>query len=147
MGLIDDLGPGPTALDTSVFIYYIEEDAAFLPLLAPIFAEVAAGRRQVAASSLTLLEVLVVPYRAGDLALADRYEAYLTRSRGLRLVDLGRAELRMAAQLRALHPNLRTPDALLLAGALSAGCSAFLTNDRELPRLPGMKVVQLRSYL
>ncbi len=26
MGLSDDLRPGPTALDTAVFIYFIEED-------------------------------------------------------------------------------------------------------------------------
>jgi hypothetical protein len=40
---------------------------------------------------LTLLEVLVVPYRAGNRLLAERYEALLTRSRGIRLVDICRA--------------------------------------------------------
>lgn len=147
MGLREDLGPGPTALDTVVFIYYIEESKTFLPLVAPIFDEVAEGRREVATSSLTLLEVLVVPYRAGNLALAARYETCLSRSRGLRLVDVGRAELRMAAQLRALHPSVRTPDALQLAAALSAGCRTLVTNDRDLPALAGLKVLQLSSYL
>lgn len=147
MGLREDLGPGPTALDTAVFIYYIEENETFLPLVAPIFDDVAAGRREVVTSSLTLLEVLIVPYRAGNLALADRYEAYLSRSRGVRLVDVGRAELRMAAQLRALHPSVRTPDALQLAAALSAGCRGFVTNDRDLPTVTGLRVLQLRSYL
>jgi len=147
MGLRADLGPGPTALDTALFIYYIEANEAFLPLVAPIFEDVAAGRREVVTSSLTLLEVLVVPYRAGNLALASRYEAYLSGSRGVRLVDIDRSHLRTAAQLRALHPGVRTPDALQLAAALSAGCSAFLTNDRELPAVPGLKVLKLRSYL
>lgn len=147
MGLRQDLGPGSTALDTVVFIYYIEENERFLPLVAPIFDEVAEGRREVATSSLTLLEVLVVPYRAGNLTLAARYETCLTRGRGLRLVDIGRAELRMAAQLRALHPSLRTPDALQLAAALSAGCRTLLTNDRDLPSLAGLRVLRLDSYL
>jgi predicted nucleic acid-binding protein len=147
MGLREDLGPGPTALDTAVFIYYIEENEAFLPLVASIFEEVAAGRREVVTSSLTLLEVLALPYRAGNLALADRYEAYLSRSRGVRLMDIGRAELRMAAQLRSVHPSVRTPDALQLATALSAGCETFVTNDRDLPDLTGLKVIQLRSYI
>jgi predicted nucleic acid-binding protein len=147
VGLSEDLGPGPTALDTSLFIYLIEEHERFLPLVTPVFEEVAAGRRQVVTSSLTLLEVLVVPYRAGNVALAERYEAILSRSRGVRLVDLGRAELRIAAQLRAVHPSLRTPDALQMAAALSAGCTAFVTNDRELPAVPGLDVLQLRSYL
>jgi len=147
MGLTEDLGPGPTALDTAAFIYYIEENETFLPLVASIFEDVAAGRRQVVTSSLTLLEVLVVPFRAGNLTLADRYEAYLSRSRGVRLVDIGRAELRMAAQLRALHPSVRTPDALQLAAGLSAGCRTFVTNDRDLPPVAGLRVLQLRSYL
>jgi predicted nucleic acid-binding protein len=146
MGLREDVGPGPTALDTALFIYYIEENAAFLPLVAPIFEDVAAGRREVVTSSLTLLEVLVVPYRAGNLALAERYEACLSRSRGVRLVDIDRAELRMAAQLRALHPSVRTPDALQIAAALSAGCSAFVTNDRDLPVVPGLEILKLGSY-
>jgi predicted nucleic acid-binding protein len=147
MGLRADLGPGPTALDTALFIYYIEANETFLPLVAPIFEDVAAGRREVVTSSLTLLEVLVVPYRAGNLALASRYEAYLSGSRGVRLVDIDRSHLRTAAQLRALHPGVRTPDALQLAAALSAGCSAFVTNDRELPAVPGLRVLKLRSYL
>ena len=147
MGLTADLGPGPTALDTAVFIYYIEENPTYLPLVAPLFEEVAAGRREVATSSLTLLEVLVVPLRAGNAALAARYEAGLTRSRGLRLVELGRDELRAAAQLRALHPSLRTPDALQMSAALSAGCHALVTNDRELPPVRGLRVLQLRDYL
>jgi len=147
VGLNEDLGPSPTALDTSLFIYFIEENEAFLPLVAPIFEDVAAGRREVVTSSLTLLEVLVVPFRAGNLALADRYEAYLSRSRGVRLVDVDRPQLRAAAQLRALHPSVRTPDALQLAAALSAGCSTFVTNDRDLPAVPGLEVLKLRSYL
>jgi predicted nucleic acid-binding protein len=147
MGLREDLGPGPTALDTALFIYYIEENETFLPLVAPIFEDVAAGRREAVTSSLTLLEVLVVPYRAGNLALAERYEAYLSRSRGVRLVDLDRSQMRTAAQLRALHASVRTPDALQLAAALSAGCSAFVTNDRDLPAVPGLEVRKLRDYL
>jgi predicted nucleic acid-binding protein len=147
MGLKEDLGPGPTALDTAIFIYYIEENETFLPLVASIFEDVAEGGREVVTSSLTLLEVLVIPFRAGNLALAERYEAYLSRSQRVRLVDIGRAQLRMAAQLRALHPSVRTPDALQLAAALSAGCRTFVTNDRDLPAVPGLDVLQLRSYL
>lgn len=55
--------------------------------------------------------------------------------------------MRAAAQLRALHPSVRTPDALQLAAALFAGCSAFVTNDRDLPAVPGLEVLKLRDYL
>jgi predicted nucleic acid-binding protein len=94
---------------------------------------------------LTLLEVLVVPYRVGNIELAQRYEAVLTRSRGVRMVDLTRGHMRLAAQLRAAT-STATPDALQLATTLATGCSDFVTNDRRLPALPGLRVVQLDAY-
>lgn len=140
-----DLGRGPIALDTAIFIYFIEEHPRFLPLVEPIFAAIDGGRWEAVTSGLTLLETLVVPYRAGNAALAERYEALLTRSRGLRLVELDRPILRAAAQLRAVV-RVATPDALQLAAALSARSSAYLTNDRTLPRVPGLRILQLRDY-
>jgi plasmid stability protein len=79
------------------------EHQDYLPLVAPIFEETARGERELVTSAVTLLGLLVVPYRAGHLALAERYQELLTRSRGWNLVDLDRGQLRMAAQLRALH--------------------------------------------
>lgn len=145
MGLTAALGSGPVALDTVAFIYFIEEHERFVPVVAPLFVDAARGRRRLVTSALTLLEVLVVPYRAGDVALAERYEALLTRSRGLMLVGIERGQLRAAAQLRAAY-GVRTPDALQLAAALARRCSAFVTNDRRLPAIPGLRVVQLSDY-
>jgi predicted nucleic acid-binding protein len=95
----------------------------------------------------SVLEVLVVPFRAGDLALAARYEGLLTRSRGLRLVDADRKQMRAAAQLRAAYGGLKTPDALQLCAALAGGCTSFVTNDRKLPAVPGLRILQINDYL
>jgi len=146
LGLIDDLGPGRVGVDTAIFIYFIEENDRFLPIIVPLFHAADEGRRELVASALTLLEVLVVPYRAGNQLLAYRYEALLTRSRGVALVDFTRNHLRMAAQLRAAT-GMRTPDALQLAAALGARCTSFLTNDRRLPVLPGLRIIQLGRYV
>jgi len=140
-----DLGPGPVGVDTGIFIYFIEEHPRFLPLIEPLFREADKGRRALVTSALTLLEVLVVPYRSGDHSLAERYEALLTQSRGLRVAEISRDHLRAAAQLRAAT-GVKTPDALQLVAAMSAGCSAFLTNDRDLPPIPGLRILQLSSY-
>ncbi len=141
MGLIEDIGGGPVALDTAVFIYFIEENPRFLPCLEPLFASIASGGHRAVTSALTLLEVLVVPFRVGNVSLADRYEALLTRSRGLRMIDLDHGQLRAAAQLRAVHPKVRTPDSLQLAAAAAGQCSALVTNDRDIPSLPGLRVL------
>lgn len=142
MGLIRALGSGRVAVDTAPFIYYIEEHPKYLGLLQPLFLEAATGARELVTSALTLLEVLIVPFRAGDAALAERYELLLTRSRGLKLVDIDTDQLRAAAQLRARY-SLRTPDALQLTAALAQRCSAFVTNDRRIPALAGLDIIQL----
>jgi predicted nucleic acid-binding protein len=127
-----------------VFIYFIEEHPDYLPIVEPLFVEVAAGHLQAVTSAVTLLETLVVPYRAGDQALADRYESLLTRSGGLELIDLDRPLLRAGAQLRARF-GVKTPDALQLAAALRRRCSTFVTNDRRMPTVPGIRVLELSS--
>jgi len=145
VGLAEDIGPGAVALDTVAFIYYIEDDPRYAPLLEPIFTR--AGRDvTVVTSAMTLLEVLVLPFRRGQAQLADRYDQLLTRSRGVTLVDITRHQLRAAASLRAVLP-IKTPDALQVVAATSTGCKVFITNDRRLPVIPGLRVIQLSSYV
>lgn len=144
MGLVEDLGPGAVGLDSVAFIYFIEEHPRFLPILRPLFAQADRGRRLVT-SALTLHEVLVIPIRLGNAATAALYEAVLTESRGVHLIDITRDQLRNAARLRAAT-RVKTPDALHLAAAISAGCRAFITNDQRLPEIPGLNIIQLSSY-
>ena len=87
----------------------------------------------------------MVPYRAGDHKLADEYEALLRNSRGLSCVAIDAAVLRGAALLRA-RTGARTPDAIQLATALQRDCAAFITNDRNLPSLGRLKVLQLDDW-
>jgi predicted nucleic acid-binding protein len=145
LALIDDLGAGPVGIDTAIIIYLIEENQLFSAVIAPLFEAADAGELELVVSALTLLEVLAVPYRAGNIALAERYEIVLTRSRGVRMIDLTRGHMRLAAQLRAAS-SVATPDALQLATCLASGCSAFVTNDRRLPSIPGLRIIQLRDY-
>lgn len=146
MGLIEDVGSGPVCLDTVVFIYFIEENPEFMGVVEPVFKAIDQGTMSAVTSAVTLLEALVVPYRVGDQRLAQRYETILTRSHGIRMLALENPLLRLAAELRA-SADVRTPDALQLAAALSAGCTAFVTNDRRLPKLPALPILELREYV
>lgn len=145
MGLTEQLGRGPVGIDTALFIYFIEEHPRFLALIEPLFAAADQGKLELVTSALTLLEVLVVPLRAGNLALAERYQSLLAGSAGVRVIDITRDQLRAAAQLRAAT-SLRTPDALQLTAAVTSGCTAFITNDRRLPAVGPTRVLQLEDY-
>jgi predicted nucleic acid-binding protein len=100
LGLLSDIGPGPVGLDSSIFIYYIEENSRYLPLLDPIFDAVVEGRLKAVTSALTLLETLVVPLRIGNEVLARQYERFLTNSEGLLLVEIDPSFLRATAHVR-----------------------------------------------
>ncbi|MFY9820458.1 MAG: PIN domain-containing protein [Thermoanaerobaculia bacterium] len=97
-------------------------------------------------SSVTLLETLVLPVRKENWALADRYEEILTDSRGVELVAIDLSLLRAAAHVRAAT-GMKTPDALQIAAAQSAGCRVFVTNDNRLPPIPGLRVLKLDDYV
>jgi predicted nucleic acid-binding protein len=144
-GLIDSIGEGPVALDSSVLIYLIELHPRYAPILWPLFETIQAGELLAVTSTLTLLETLVVPYRQDDLTLADRYEAILTAGEGLTLVPIDLQLLRSAARIRAAT-SVRTADALHLATAIVTRCTTFLTNDRRLPSFPGLAVLQLDDF-
>ncbi len=144
MGLIDAIGVGPVAVDTVVFIYFIEEHPTFLPIVEPLFEAIDAGRVRAVTSTLTLLETLVIPYRVGNAALADRYESLLSRSRNLSLVEIDRPLLRSAAALRARYA-IKTPDSIQIASALSIPCRVFVTNDRRLPTIPGLEILEVSN--
>ncbi|MGK2860056.1 MAG: type II toxin-antitoxin system VapC family toxin [Thermoanaerobaculia bacterium] len=110
------------------------------------FEAIDAGSVRAVTSALTLLELFVVPLRSGNSTFASRYEQLLSRSRGLQIVDIDREQLRAAAQLRAVHPTLRTPNAIQLVAAATHRCTAIVTNDRSMPDLAGLRVLQLGNY-
>ena len=146
MGLLNEIGDGPLGLDSSIFIYYIEENPRYIAALDPIFDALTEGRLKAVTSALTLLETLVVPLRIGNEVLARQYQRFLMRSQGLLLVPLDFGILRAAAYVRATA-RLKTPDALQVASVLSAGCTVFLSNDSRISPLPGLRILQLEDYL
>ena len=146
MGLLSAIGDGPIGLDSAIFIYFIERNPRYLPVVRPLFQALADGSLSGVTSGLTLMETLVVPLRAGNAVVAHQYERFLRRGGNLRLVPLDFGLLRAAAHVRATT-RLKTPDAIQVASAMSAGCPTFLTNDGRIPSLPGLRILQLENYI
>lgn len=146
MDLNGVLRGGRIAIDTAVFIYFIENNAQFGPVSAAVFEAVAAGRVHAVTSALTMLEVLVLPLRNGDEATASSYRRILTGSANLTLVDIDHNVLTTAARLRATT-KLRTPDAIQVATALEQRCRYFLTNDLRIPRVGDVEVIALSELV
>lgn len=130
-------------LDTCVFIYHFEAHPRYLPLTQALLEGVQHGRWRAVASVLTVMELTVRPWQLGQPAVAREYEALLVHMPNLTVTDVTRDVARRAAQLRAAF-RLRPADALQVAGAMTNGATAFITNDRALEHLdPTLDMVLL----
>ena len=121
-------------LDTSIFIYFLEDNARYGPLAQITINGIEKGKWQGLTSTITLMEISVRPWQLGQETAAREYEAILVHFPNLSIVDIDRNVARTAAQLRAKY-NVAPPDALQVAASLSYGAKAFLTNDKRLSRL------------
>lgn len=115
-------------LDSCIVIYAVEDDGERGRAARQALADHADD--QLVVSPLVVMECLTGPMKRGDLALVDYYRATLDAT-GRTPFD--EEVFVRAAELRARH-TLPTPDALHLAAAQKAGCSALWTNDRRLER-------------
>lgn len=133
------------ALDTSLWIYHLEEDPVFGRLASVVLRAVEEGRCRAVASEITLLELLVQPLRLGLTDVADEYEALLENFPHFQLAPVTRPVTLKAAALRAQHA-LRTPDALIVATGLVHGATLVVTNDDNWKRVEGVKILCLRDF-
>ncbi len=134
------------ALDTSVFIYQLEENTRYLALTDSVFSWVERASNEAVTSTITMTELLVPSYRDKDEQRVDAFYGLLSTYPNLQWVapDLETADL--AAKLRALY-RLRTPDALQAATAIRTHATGFVTNDPVFERIEELDTVVLDRLL
>jgi len=146
MGLVDELRGSRVCIDTAPFIYFIEKDPKYLNIVRPIFAEIDAGNIEAMTSTITLLEVLVLPFKTVNESLAEEYREILLHAEGLTTYEIVHEVSELAAKLRAKY-TIRTPDAIQMAVGILYGADTFLTNDSGLKKVKDIKVLTLEDFL
>jgi predicted nucleic acid-binding protein len=117
--------------DTCMAIYFVERSLpAREQSITAALQERRARQPLLCWTDLTRLECRVKPLREQDHELLASYEQFFSQSRALYL-PMTAKDFGIATELRARH-RLKTPDALHLAAAISAGCDEFWTNDHRL---------------
>ena len=124
-------------VDTAPFIYVLESNTQFADRFLGLFEAAAKGDLTIALSTITLAEILTGPFKAGQTALAKRYEKSLTH---YNVIPVSTPIAALAAQLRAQY-RLRLPDAIQLATALDIGAAAFVTHDRDFSQVTGVEIL------
>jgi len=146
MELVDKLRGKRICIDTAPFIYFIEKDPKYLNIVRPIFAEIDAGNIEAMTSTITLLEVLVLPFKTVNESLAEEYREILLHAEGLTTYEIVHEVSELAAKLRAKY-TIRTPDAIQMAVGILYGADTFLTNDSGLKKVKDIKVLTLEDFL
>lgn len=132
------MAQGATVMvDTAPFIYVLKSHPQFADQFVGLFEAAAAGELTIALSTITLAEVLTGPFKAGQTALAKRYEKALSH---YNVIPVSTPIAAMAAQLRAQY-RLKLPDAIQLATGLDIGAAAFVTHDRDFSHVTGVAIL------
>lgn len=146
MELVAELLGKRICIDTAPFIYFIEKDPQYLSIVRPIFAEIDAGNIEALTSTITLLEVLVLPFKTENESLAEEYREILLHAEGLTTYEIVHEVAELSARLRAKYA-IRTPDAIQIAVGILYGADTFLTNDSGLKKVKDIKVLILEDFL
>jgi predicted nucleic acid-binding protein len=133
-------------LDTSVFIFQLEENPKYRELVNKIFVWLEGPRAHSVTSTVTMLELLVKPYQLSDIDSVNKFYALLSTYPHLEWIAPTLEIADLAAKLRAEY-NLRTPDALQVATALSLEATGFISNDTAFQRITDLEILILDELL
>jgi predicted nucleic acid-binding protein len=134
------------ALDTSVFIYHLEANSKYLANTNVVFSWLERPRSEAITSTITMTELLVLPYREGDEPRADDLYGLLSTYPNLDWIAPSLEIAELAARIRALH-RLQTPDALQAATAIHSKATGLITNDAAFGRVKGFQTLVLDELL
>lgn len=117
------------AIDSNIFIAFLQKDEAFFKPAAEILKNIADGKHYAVFSTLTYGEVMYGAPRYGSL---QAVKLFFRSLRGAEPIAANGEICFLAAELRLKYPSLKLPDAIHLATALVASTDKFVTADRRL---------------
>lgn len=134
------------ALDTCIFIYQWEAHPRYSPLTDCIFSSLEQSDLVAVASTITMTELLVHPYRDHDVVRVNELFGLFSTYPNLEWVAPHLEIAARAAEIRA-QCGLRTPDALQAATAAQRNATAMITNDPIFKRVSDFDVLVLEDYI
>lgn len=132
-------------LDTSPFIYYLEDNKMYVDKLRNFFTDCYENRIEIMTSVVTVEEYTVIPYRNNDLELVENFKNFI-KCMEIRVIPVDFNLAEKAAQIRAKYRGFKGMDALQLACAVENKCDLFLTNDKQLRQEKEIPCVMLDDF-
>jgi predicted nucleic acid-binding protein len=124
----------------------VEANSRYVSLTDDVFRWLEHADHSAVTSTITLTELLVLPYRNSNEQHVDEFYAILSTYPNLEWVPPSLQIADTAARLRAVH-RLRTPDALQAATAVHSLATGLVTNDAAFEPVMHFETVLLESLL
>jgi predicted nucleic acid-binding protein len=134
------------AIDSCIFIYELEANPGYVEWARRIFAWLEKPGHSAVTSTVTMTEVLTLPYQTANQEIVDAYFALVSNYPNLQWIAPDLQIAGLAAQFRARY-RLRTPDALQAATALRSGVRGFISNDKAFRRVEGLETLLLDELM
>ena len=131
-------------IDTAPLIYLLEGQSAVSDQVETQLGQWISTGKTLITSTMTLLELLVIPKKQGDNRMVRKYRALLTDLLSEPLVSLTESIAEMAAEIRGTN-GFKTPDSIQLATAVHSGADIFFTNDLRLAKYTEIEVLILST--
>jgi predicted nucleic acid-binding protein len=132
-------------LDAGVIIGFLDRNDVHHDAAREVLADALHAGDRLAMASSAFAECLVGPARRGDTEIQIVRE--LVDRVPISIIPLDVAIATAAARLRAAHPSLRLPDALVIATAIENGADELVTTDRKWPTAKALKFKATLTHL
>jgi predicted nucleic acid-binding protein len=129
-------------LDTAGCIYLLQRSSRRFELVRMLVERAARGDLTIELPGIVYLELLVRPYRSGDMTEMATIRGLTHEQPGVETVAISEHVLLASASLRALT-GLKTPDALVAGSATAGESQAIIGNDRRFDVLNTLDGVEL----
>lgn len=143
--LINQLHGRHVYLDTNVLIYFLDRNPDYFTVSAAIVEAIESGSIAGYTGDAVIAEILVKPYRSGNIELVSGIKAFFKTENFLTICHHDADTFDLAAQLRAKY-NQKFIDALHYATAIRSGCHAIITNDNGIRNSEQLEVISLSSF-
>lgn len=128
--------------DANIFIYLLEHHQELGEICLSLVQSAVDKEMDGYSGELVLAELLVKPLKDNNARAVQAVKDLFTKDTRIELLPHTKSAFIAAAHLRATY-KIKLPDALHIATAIENDIEVFLTNDREIPSIPEITVLQL----
>lgn len=136
------------SVDSSFFIYHLEDIKPYNELTSITIEKISSGELFCNISALVISELFVRPFKENNSENINLFEKFIKTFPNSKICDFDFDTAKLSAKIRA-QSGLKTPDAILLATAITSSSDIFITNDLNLKKFSDNKleILTMEDYI